>query len=90
MIAIDFKITAWERAEIEEQYKDAVVQAMKEGKIQSADDLYHFVKELGSDLGSTDINPETTEQMCVEENGMCSTIEVMDSDGELVWDNTKV
>lgn len=84
----DFKITTWERVNVSEEHEQEVLQAIKEGKITSANDIFCFL------AGKEDVNIEcikltdVEEQMTVEENGGCSTIEVIDN-GKEVFNNKK-
>jgi len=87
----DFKITTWERVNVSEEHEQKVLQAIKEGKITSSNDVFDF---LADKMDFRYINfrciklSETDEQMTVEENGGCSTIEVIDN-GEEIFNNTK-
>jgi hypothetical protein len=84
----DFKITTWERVNVSEEHEQEVLQAIKEGKITSANDVFDFLADKG-DMNIECIKlTETDEQMTVEENGGCSTIEVIDN-GKEIFNNEK-
>jgi len=78
---VDFKVTMWTRAIIDDEDKDKVLKALKSGEITNISDLYGFAEDpLWEDLH------ETQEEMTVEDNGGESTIEIID-DGEIVYTN---
>ena len=71
---VDFKVTTWERVQIPEEIKEDVLNKIKTGEINSADDIF---SEFDHENLSCDVIDEIpTEQMSVEENGGSSTIEV--------------
>ena len=43
----DFKITTWERVTVREENEQEVLQAIKEGKIESAQDIFDFLADKG-------------------------------------------
>jgi len=56
-------------------------------KITSSNDLHNFLIENGHEVDTEcNILLETEEQMTIEENGECSTIEILNN-GETIWDN---
>lgn len=77
---VDFKITTWERIEIDETVseadKDEMLRKIKEGIITTSNDMF---EELGDGV-SCDSLQEIDEQMTVEENGGAATIEVFSDD----------
>lgn len=77
---IDFKITTWERVEVEEEFQEAVREAVKSGKINSADELFDFITELGGDPRCDKLD-DVDEQMTPEENGGASTVEMFEEVG---------
>ena len=77
---VDFKVTMWTRATIDDEDKDKVLKALKSGEITNIFDLYGFVDPEWEDL------LETQTGMTVEDNGGESTIEIID-DGEIVYTN---
>jgi len=76
----DFKVTIWERLNIDDAEARKIVLAdIKAGKVTSGDDIYNHPYILENDVEVTqEIIHETSEQMSVEENGGSSTIEVID------------
>lgn len=81
---IDFKVTMWERVQVPEGMEDLFLNKLKEGKITSASDMWEYSLEL-------DCEPliDTGEQMTVEENGNCATIEAIDEKGSLKYSNAE-
>ena len=78
----DFKITTWERVTVEDSENESnVLKAIKEGKINSADDVFYFLEDRG-ELGLINayckVLEDTSEQMSVNENGGNATIEVIE------------
>jgi predicted HAD superfamily phosphohydrolase len=94
---IDFKITTWERVEIPNENKKEVMSRLEDETIESANDLFNYqLKEDDSFMNLTHEKLDNvSDQMTIDENNGCSTIEVWDYDDEdtnnpmdLVWDNT--
>lgn len=73
---VDFKITTWERVEFDEEHNEAVRQAVIDGKITSANELIDFLADRGDGNFTCEKLTDVDEQMTVEENGGCSTVEV--------------
>jgi hypothetical protein len=78
---IDFKITIWERVNVSDKNKEKVLQALQDGTISTANELVE--SGLGEYLGTID---ETGEDLTVEENGGCSTVEALE-EGNTIWSN---
>jgi hypothetical protein len=78
----DFKVTIWERVTVPEKDEQRVLEAIKSGKVTSAEDIFQM--GIAADC---DKQHDTDEQMTPQENGGCSTIEVME-DGETIFDNS--
>jgi hypothetical protein len=78
---IDFKITTWERVNVSDKNKEKVLQALQDGTISTANELVE--SGLGEYLGKID---ETDENLTVEENGGCSTVEALEG-GDTIWSN---
>jgi hypothetical protein len=79
---VDFKITTWERVEVEDDSIEEVQKAIESGEVTSAEQLvsqFNGVRYAGK-------IDDTDEQLTVEENGGCATIDIME-DGDSVWDN---
>lgn len=83
---VDFKITAWERVSIPEKFREEVEHALKNGKIQTANDLNWMFEE---DVDYQGVLAETEEQMIPEENGGFATIEAFDDELNLIFKNGK-
>ena len=82
---IDFKITTWERAEIDHPEDEQVVlDAIKNGKLNSQSD---FIK-LEFDC-SWEFVTDTTEAMTPEENDGFSTVEVYNDKNMIIHANGK-
>ena len=84
MATVDFKVTVWERVTIDDDKMNEVIEAIKNGTIQNLNDLFLV---LNDDCSCEGILSETIEQMTVEENGNQPTIEVLNSNGELITTN---
>lgn len=82
----DFKITTWERVTVKEENEQEVLQAIKNGKIESANDIYDFLADKGDINIECEILTEVDEQMSVEDNDGASTIEVVDA-GKTIFSN---
>ena len=80
-----FKITTWEEVTVDEKDEARVLQALKDGEVDSANDVLDLVDPNGHNcaiLSGLDV------QMLPEENDGHPTIEVMDG-GETIWDNAE-
>ena len=75
----DFKITTWERVTVDAEQEQDVLDAIKRGEINSANDVFNYLANKG------DMNVEcqkldgVEEEMTPEENGGFATIEVIDN-----------
>ena len=83
---IDFKITVWERVVFDEEHNEAVQEAIENGVITSASDLFDFIADLGDANVDCETLTDTEEQMSVEENDGCSTIQIWEGE-EIIWEN---
>ena len=82
---VDFKITTWERVEIPEDNKAEVLEAIKSGKVSTANDIFDQFPNLDISCNKMD---DVDEQMSPEENGGSSTIEVFEEKGaDDIWSN---
>ncbi len=79
---VDFKITTWERVDVPEEHKEAIVKALESGEITTANDLIEFI-ESATYEGIID---EVSEQMNITENDGQSTIEAI-IEGKTIWEN---
>ena len=77
----DFKITTWERVKVGKEDEQKILDGIKDGSITCAGDICNM--DLNADCQKLD---EVDEQMSVEENGGCPTIEILD-DGETIYTN---
>ena len=85
IMQVDFKITTWERVEIPQEYQDQVIEALKSGEVSTAEDLIQLLAEATYE----GVIAETDEQMTPEDNGGCSTIDVLDEEGNTIWKNAE-
>lgn len=85
----DFKITTWERIQVEDDMEELVLSALKEGKIESSNDIYDYLADEGDANISSERLMEVEEQMTVKENFGNATIEVYENT-KLVWDNNEL
>ena len=85
-----FKITTWESVTVPEECQEEVYQAIKSGEITSSSDIFDFLQDQKEiDETECEVIEEVEEQMSVDENGGCSTIEILDENGNTVWGNGK-
>jgi hypothetical protein len=82
----DFKITTWERVKVSKEQEEKVLQAIKDGKVNSANDIFNLLGEEGDMNVDCQKLDNVEEQMTVEENGGNSTIEVREG-GEYLYHN---
>ena len=77
---IDYKVTSWVRAHIDDKSNiNKIVDDLKNHKYLPSDGL-------DIDTGYEALF-DTEEYITPSENGGCSTIEVYDKDGNLIWQN---
>ena len=82
---IDYKTTVWERFEIEDEHKESLLKFLKESPEASAMDIWNWYSDNGGDP-YTETMEGTSEEMSVENNGGCSTIEILLSD-QILFEN---
>lgn len=81
---VHIKVTIWKKIEISDDVpKQRVVEVLKAHG--SANDLFDIEDEIGY-LNYDDIE-DTEEDVTVEDNGGCSTLELKDEDGKTIWWN---
>jgi hypothetical protein len=85
----DFKITTWERVTVSEEYEQEVLQAIKDGKIESANDIFDFLADKGDMNIECEKLADVDEQMSVEDNDGASTIEVVDAGKTIFYNGTE-
>jgi len=78
----DFKITTWERVSVEPEHEEQLLRLIKEGTITCADDCFSY----DFDVQCVKLS-DSDEPMTPEENGGCSTIEIIGNNGENVFTN---
>ena len=78
----DFKVTTWERVTVEPEHEEQLLRLIKEGTITSASDVFSY--DFDAECNKLD---DADEQMTVEDNGGCATIEVIGDNGENVFTN---
>jgi len=86
MAYVDFKITIWERVFIDDESVDEIAKKIKDGIINSSDDLFNEFESVTFD---SDVMYETAEQITLEENDNQSTIELHNREGETICTNEK-
>ena len=82
IMEFDFKITTWERVTVSKEKEKEVLDKIKKGEIVSADDIF----DVDKNAHCKKID-DVDEQMTVEENSECSTIEVLNSEGVTIFKN---
>jgi len=83
---VDFKIETWESVEIPIEKEAIVLKALTDGKIQTANDLIDL---LGDDADYKGMIPEIEQQMLPVENDGQATIEFINDDGDIIFDNAE-
>lgn len=83
----DFKITIWERVEVKPENEKIVLQAIKDGIVNSADDIFNLLADKGDMNVNCKALGETYEQLTVKENKGSYTIEVIDNSGNTIFTN---
>jgi len=82
-----FKITTWEQVTVSKEAEEEVLQAIKDGKINSSCDIFDFLADKGDMNVELEKLDEVDEQMTVEENCDCSTIKVLDEKAKVIFGN---
>lgn len=82
MARLEVKVSIWESYEIESPEQLAEILAkLKTGEIRHGEDV-----SLEYDIPMNYID-DTSEDLSVEDNGGCSTIELRDDEGQVIWSN---
>lgn len=79
----DFKVTTWERVKVSADKEKEVLEGIKSGKITCSSDIWN-IDDNASIAVINDIAPE---QMSKEDNNNNPTIEVLDSNGNNIYNN---
>ncbi len=78
---IDFKITIWERAEVPDECKAEVLEAVRNGTITSIDDIFAFTKKLTPPLDvEWNYLMDYSDYMSLEENGQQCTVQAIEDE----------
>jgi hypothetical protein len=86
---VDYKITTWERFDIDDEHKDALLAYLKENPKASAMEILDWAFDIGADPYVEKVEG-SDEEMTPEENNGHSTIEVLASRwGEVLFRNGK-
>lgn len=88
---IDYKITVWERFEIEDENKELLLAFLKENPNATGTDIYDWYCDNGGDPHVETIEG-TSEEMTVEQNGGSSTLEIVSetfNGNEMIYQNGK-
>ena len=86
---VDYKITTWERFDIDDEHKDALLAYLKENPKASAMEILGWAFDIGDDPYVEKIDG-SDEEMTPEENDGHSTIEILDHHcGEVLFHNGK-
>jgi hypothetical protein len=75
---IDYKITTWERFDIEDEYRDALLAFLKENPQAKAMDIYDWYCSIGGDPYPDRVDG-TEEFMTPKQNGGFATLEIFDN-----------
>jgi hypothetical protein len=82
---IDYKITTWESFEIDDEFKDDLLQFLKESPEPTAMEIFDWAVGMGIDPYVSQIVGSDSEMTPAENNNQ-STVEVYDGE-QLVFDN---
>lgn len=82
--SLDVKLTIWERIEFEseEQMKD-VLSKLKNNELVSSNDVCDYINS------STVLLEDTTEEISIYENDGQPTMEILNEDGDTIWNNVE-
>ena len=79
---LDVKLTVWERYEFDSKEQMLDVKAkLENGELSSSIDVGDYLNK------DTELLLDTSEEMSIEDNGNCATMEILDDDGETIWQN---
>lgn len=80
----DFKISTWERVEIPPELEEEFIQAVKDGKIETAEDCF---RHLSSDDLKCDVLDDTSTVITPAMNEGADTMEVFNDSHEMIYNN---
>jgi hypothetical protein len=83
---VDVKVTVWQRIQLNEE--DGVTLNEIKNTIEN-EGVNALWDRKDCDI-SWETILETEEYMSVSENGGCSTVEIYDDDGNLLWENAEI
>jgi hypothetical protein len=85
MASLDVKVTVWERIEFDsvEQMED-VKAKLQSGELTDSDSVADY---LG--IGAT-LLEDTVEFITIEENDYQTTMEILDDNGDMIWNNLEI
>lgn len=82
---VDFKIITWERITVPDSHAELVLEKLKSGEITTGEEIFHVVAD--AELSRLD---DVDTYISPKENDGYSTIEVLNEEGETIWDNSKL
>ena len=82
---VDFKISVWERVEVPEEKKEMVLKALKNGEVSTANELLELIDDA-TYFGKMD---DTEEDLTPADNNDNPTIDVLNENGETIWQNVE-
>jgi hypothetical protein len=85
----DFKETIWGRIEVPKEHEQRVLEAIKSGRIETANDVFDFLPECQDDLNFEYLE-DTAEPVSLVMNDGFATIEVLDDEGVTVYENSEL
>jgi hypothetical protein len=83
---VDFLVKTWERIEVSETIQDEVLGKIKSGEITCSNDICDNYPDTEWEFKSESLI-EYTEQVSLEDNGGCATIDVFDDEGNDIYSN---
>lgn len=84
-MTFNFKVTVWEEIKVPKEDEQKVLEAIKDGRITSSEDVYQFLD--GSNFVDANFIEDTSEQMMIEENGFSATIEIENENRDIIYSN---
>lgn len=83
MSTLDIKFSIWERIKFdnEEQMLD-VMKKLKTGELKTGLDVMDYLEVYSEPLD------DTSEELTPDDNNSNSTLEIINEEGEIIWNNT--